>query len=118
MDLLNIRAGELYQQLGPVTALAEDWSSGSRVHLGWLAPSCNFSSGDLRVTPRPHGTHMHVCRHLYTEIKNKYFYRSNRARENLYIILSFEVYERLSYAMLHYLYLIKNIVLMGELNNV
>lgn len=83
MDLLNIRAGEPYQQLGAVTALAEDWSSGSSVHFGWLAPSCNFSSGDLRVTPRPPGTHMCVCRHSYTEIRNKYFYRSNIARANL-----------------------------------
>lgn len=35
MDLLNIRAGEPYQQLGAVTALAEDWSSGSSVPL-WM----------------------------------------------------------------------------------
>lgn len=44
MDMLNIRAGETYQQLGAVTA--EDWSSGSSVHFGWLALQLRGFEGD------------------------------------------------------------------------
>ena len=47
-------AGEMVHWLRTHTALVEDPSLDSRVHVGWLTTTCSYSSGDA------HHTHTHT----------------------------------------------------------